>query len=77
MRFIYHGNLCGIPGIAVPVGYSATNKNLPISLLVQARHWEEDIILRMARACEGNVSHKKPMIYYNILDLASKEPKEE
>jgi Asp-tRNA(Asn)/Glu-tRNA(Gln) amidotransferase A subunit family amidase len=77
MRFIYHGNLCGIPGIAVPVGYSATNKNLPISLLVQARHWEEDIILRIARACEGNVSHKKPMIYYNILDLASKEPKEQ
>lgn len=76
MRYIYHGNLCGIPGVAVPIGYSATNKNLPISLLVQAGHWEEDIILRVARACEANVSRKKPMIYYDILDLASKEKNE-
>merc|ERR1711935_777158 len=76
MRYIYHGNLCGIPGVAVPVGYSAESENLPISLLIQARHWEEDTILRVARACEANVAHKKPMVHYDILELAKAEPRE-
>ncbi|CAJ1966504.1 unnamed protein product [Cylindrotheca closterium] len=79
MRYIYHGNLCGIPGVAVPVGYSEKNKasgskELPISLLIQARHWEEDTILKVARCCESNVSHKKPKVYYDILEMAKAEP---
>jgi Asp-tRNA(Asn)/Glu-tRNA(Gln) amidotransferase A subunit family amidase len=76
MRFIAHGNFCGIPGIAVPVGYSA-DKKLPIALLIQTRHWEEDVILRIAKACEALVPHRKPMIYYDIMELASKEPKDD
>ncbi|KAL3935329.1 MAG: hypothetical protein SGBAC_009128 [Bacillariaceae sp.] len=76
MRYIYHGNLCGIPGVAVPVGYSASNKDLPISLLIQARHWEEDVIMKVARCCEANVAHQKPEVYYDILELAKAEPRE-
>ncbi|CAJ1966505.1 unnamed protein product [Cylindrotheca closterium] len=81
MRYVYHGNLCGIPGVAVPVGYSEKNKasgikELPISLLIQARHWEEDTILKVARCCESNVSHKKPKVYYDILEMAKAEPRE-
>lgn len=76
MRYIYHGNLCGIPGVAVPIGYSTTEKNLPVSLLIQARHWEEDVILKVARHCEAKVLHKKPQVHYDILELAKAEPKE-
>ena len=73
MRFIAQGNLCGIPGIVVPVGYSSDKKKLPISLLIQARHWEEDMIIRLARSCEAMVRHKRPKIFYDILGMASKE----
>ncbi|CAJ1966503.1 unnamed protein product [Cylindrotheca closterium] len=76
MRFIYHGNLCGIPGVAVPVGYTSSNKELPISLLIQARHWEEDTIMKVARCVESNVSQKKPAMYYDVLELAKGEPRE-
>ena len=72
MRFIYHGNLCGIPGVVVPVGYSHVGK-LPISIQIQARHWDENLILRVAKSCEVFVVHKKPMVYHDILGLASKE----
>mmetsp|Transcript_5751 Transcript_5751/g.13536 ORF Transcript_5751/g.13536 Transcript_5751/m.13536 type:complete len:607 (+) Transcript_5751:144-1964(+) len=76
MRYIYHGNLCGIPGVAVPVGYSESNKNLPVSLLIQARHWEEDVIMKVARSCEANVAHKKPHVHYDIIEMAKAEPRE-
>lgn len=75
MRYIYHGNLCGIPGVAIPVGYSSSNKDLPISLLIQARHWEEDVIMRVARCCEESVTYKKPAVFYDILEMAKAEPK--
>lgn len=75
MRFITQGNLCGIPGITVPVGYS-NEKRLPISLLIQARHWEEDMIIRLARSCEAMVSHRRPKIYYDIIEMAKKEARE-
>ncbi|KAL3935330.1 MAG: hypothetical protein SGBAC_009129 [Bacillariaceae sp.] len=89
MRYIYHGNLCGIPGVAVPVGYSSSNnnnnnnnnnknnKNLPVSLLIQARHWEEDVLMQVAQACEANVvEHKKPKVHFDILEMAKAEPRE-
>mmetsp|Transcript_19401 Transcript_19401/g.39914 ORF Transcript_19401/g.39914 Transcript_19401/m.39914 type:complete len:631 (-) Transcript_19401:1613-3505(-) len=70
MRFIVHGNFVGIPGIAVPVGYDAND--LPISLQFQASHWNENLILRLAKATEGIVPNgiKKPGLYYSILDQA-------
>jgi len=72
MRFIYHGNLCGIPGVVVPIGYSRREK-LPISLQIQAPHWDEDIILGVAKSLESFVVREKPMVFFDIMEMASKE----
>jgi aspartyl-tRNA(Asn)/glutamyl-tRNA(Gln) amidotransferase subunit A len=43
-------NLAGLPGISIPCGFSAAG--LPIGLQVQAGHFEEEKILRVAHALE-------------------------
>ncbi len=44
------GDLAGIPGISVPCG--TTKAGLPIGLQVLGRHFDESIVLRVARAVE-------------------------
>jgi Asp-tRNA(Asn)/Glu-tRNA(Gln) amidotransferase A subunit family amidase len=60
------GNLTGIPCMTLPVGYDVNG--LPISLQVMSGWWQEHVMLRVAHTCEGFVEHKRPEVYYDILE---------
>ncbi|KAG1712976.1 hypothetical protein DVH05_000706 [Phytophthora capsici] len=72
-RFSVYGNLIGVPGVAVPIGYDS--RGLPMSVQFQTAHWKEDMMLRLAHATEElhAKTHKKPQIYFSILDEAKKQ----
>ncbi|KAJ3338771.1 hypothetical protein HDU93_009085 [Gonapodya sp. JEL0774] len=57
MRFVFLGNLSGIPVISVPTGYHPPNppgkSNLPTGLQVHAPWFREDLLLLVAKACEA------------------------
>ncbi|KFW89688.1 Fatty acid amide hydrolase, partial [Phalacrocorax carbo] len=60
------GNLTGIPGLVVPIGYSAAG--LPIGFQVMAKWWDEAVLLRIGPKLEEfRYQTKKPSIYYDIL----------
>mmetsp|Transcript_9001 Transcript_9001/g.13266 ORF Transcript_9001/g.13266 Transcript_9001/m.13266 type:complete len:697 (-) Transcript_9001:51-2141(-) len=50
MRYIWPGNLIGLPGIAVPVGVDS--KGLPLSVQVLCLHWHEADCLAVGREIE-------------------------
>ncbi len=50
MRFSPLANLAGIPAISFPVGQMADGR--PLAMMLQARWWDEDVLLRLARAAE-------------------------
>ena len=65
MKYCILGNFIGIPGLVLPpVDYDDETK-LPISVLLQAAHWREDLLLRVGKACESMTSDdmKKPKLY--------------
>jgi len=43
-------NLTGMPAVSVPCGF--TTDGLPVGLTIAGRHWEDDLVLRVAYACE-------------------------
>ena len=65
MRFVFPGNLTGLPGIAFPVGYDAAG--LPIGMQAIGRHWEEHLLLRVAYVAEQYVERRRPQVFYPIL----------
>ena len=67
VRFTVLGNLTGVPGIAIPVGYDSNN--LPVSLQLMANWWREDLLFRLAAQIEKRVMKRKPKIFYDILQL--------
>lgn len=75
-RFSPYGNLIGIPGVTVPIGYDA--RGLPISIQFQTNHWDEDMALRLAHTTERlyESEQKKPQVYFSIIDDAAKQPRE-
>ncbi|TYZ57072.1 hypothetical protein PybrP1_003554 [[Pythium] brassicae (nom. inval.)] len=75
-RFSVYGNLIGIPGVAVPIGYDAGG--LPISIQFQGNHWHEDTVLRLAHATEQlHAAHqRRPQLYFSIIDDAAKQPRD-
>jgi Asp-tRNA(Asn)/Glu-tRNA(Gln) amidotransferase A subunit family amidase len=66
MRFIFPGNLVGLPAIAFPAGYD--EQGLPVGLHAMGRPWQEHRLLRIAMAAEGIVQRRLPGRYYSILD---------
>eukprot|EP00058_Branchiostoma_floridae_P004812 XP_002590300.1 hypothetical protein BRAFLDRAFT_121360 [Branchiostoma floridae] len=66
MRYMFLGNLAGIPAVTVPIGYSSNN-NLPMSLQVQAGWWQEGVMLRVAHAVEKGTKHAKPQVHFSLL----------
>ena len=55
--FTIPANMAGIPGIAVPCGFS---DGLPVSLQVLGRSFDEQTILRVAHAYEQSTEwHKR------------------
>jgi len=67
MRYVFPGNLTGLPAISFPVGYDS--KGLPIGMQLMGRAWNEHTLLRLANAAETATEKKKPQAYYPILDL--------
>jgi aspartyl-tRNA(Asn)/glutamyl-tRNA(Gln) amidotransferase subunit A len=45
------GNLCGLPGMAVPCGFG--KDNLPASLSIVGGAFEEEKVLALARTFQG------------------------
>lgn len=65
MRFAPIPNLTGAPAISIPVGY--TNEGLPIGMQVIGKHWQEDLLLRIANALNPVFPKQKPKVIYNPL----------
>ena len=66
MRFIFPGNLTGLPAVSFPVGYDTGG--LPIGMQAIGRPWAEHCLLRIAYSAEQMVERKKPQIFFEILD---------
>jgi aspartyl-tRNA(Asn)/glutamyl-tRNA(Gln) amidotransferase subunit A len=55
-------NLAGIPAISIPCGFS--REGLPIGLQIMGKHFDEEMLLRVAYAFEQNTDFhlKKPLL---------------
>ncbi|MCX6056069.1 MAG: amidase [Chloroflexi bacterium] len=62
MRFVIAGNLLGLPAISFPSGYDA--RGLPIGMQAMGRHWEENVLLRVAFNAEQVIDRKLPPVYF-------------
>ena len=51
-------NLVGVPGLSMPCGYS--EDGLPVGLQIQASHFEEAKLLRLAYALEQELAIQQP-----------------
>lgn len=65
MRFIFPGNLVGLPAITFPVGYTA--EGLPIGMHLMGRAWQESLLLRFSYASELRVKRQTPQHHHTIL----------
>ncbi len=65
MRYVFPGNLAGLPALSFPVGYDAAG--LPIGMQAMGRHWEEATLLRIGYVAELRVSRRRPGAYFPIL----------
>ena len=65
MRFVVCGNLCGLPAISFPAGYSEAG--LPVGMQAITRHWHEHLLLRLANVAEQKLQCQKPAGYYGVL----------
>lgn len=66
MRYMGIGNLTGVPGMTLPVGYD--DQGLPIALQIMSSWWNEHTMLRVAHAAEGFVIKRKPQVHYSLLE---------
>jgi Asp-tRNA(Asn)/Glu-tRNA(Gln) amidotransferase A subunit family amidase len=64
MRYVFPGNLVGLPAISFPAGYDAAG--LPIGMQAMGRHWEENLLLRVAYNAERRVERHLPGRYYRV-----------
>lgn len=65
MKFVASANLCGMPAISFPAGYS--NRGLPIGMQAIAGHWKEDLLLRLANVVECAIERRKPESFHGVL----------
>ena len=65
MRYVFPGNLAGLPAISFPAGYDSIG--LPIGMQAMGRWWEEDLLLRIAFNAEKLVERRKPVMYFDLL----------
>ena len=66
MRFVFPGNLTGLPAVSFPVGYD--DAGLPVGMQAMGRPWEESLLLRLAGAAEDAWEKKRPERFYRILE---------
>ena len=65
MRYVFPGNLAGLPAISFPAGYDSIG--LPIGMQAMGRWWEENLLLRIAFNAEKLVERRKPVAYFDLL----------
>lgn len=64
MRFVICANLCGMPAISFPAGY--TKAGLPVGMQAIGRHWEEHLLLKLARVAEDRFELQKPKTFFGV-----------
>jgi Asp-tRNA(Asn)/Glu-tRNA(Gln) amidotransferase A subunit family amidase len=64
MRYVFPGNLTGLPAISFPVGYES--HGLPVGMQAMGRHWEEALLLRVAYNAEQFVTRRTPQRCYPV-----------
>lgn len=62
MRYVFPGNLAGMPAISFPVGYNS--EGMPIGMQAMSRHWEEHLLLRVAFNAELHTTRCLPSTYF-------------
>lgn len=67
MRYVFPGNLTGMPAISFPVGYDSNN--MPVGMQAIGRHWEENLLLRVAYNAELRVIRKLPPTYFGSSEI--------
>ena len=67
MRFVFPGNLTGLPAISFPVGYD--ENGMPIGMQAIGRHWDEALLLRVAYNAELRFERKLPKNYFSVLEI--------
>ena len=67
MKYSIVGNFLGIPAIVFPIGYDG---GLPIALQLQGRHWEEGLLLSLARVGEGILEREGPDYFVDVVKEA-------
>jgi len=70
MRYVVPGNLCGLPAISFPVGYE--ERGLPVAMQAMAAHWNEALLLRIARVAELQTQRRAPARFWNPLGEAAR-----
>jgi len=66
MKFIFLGNLCGFPGITIPVGQDFAT-SIPIGLHILGDQWNEALLLRLAEVLENSLKRRTPSSFVNLL----------
>jgi len=64
MRYVFPGNLTGLPAISFPAGYD--ERGLPVGMQAMGRHWEEHLLLRVAYTAEQSLDRRLPQRFYRI-----------
>ena len=62
MRYMFPGNLAGMPAISFPVGYNADG--MPVGMQAMGRHWEEHLLLRVAYNAELRLTRRLPSTFF-------------
>jgi Asp-tRNA(Asn)/Glu-tRNA(Gln) amidotransferase A subunit family amidase len=66
MRYVFPGNLLGLPALTFPVGYDS--RGLPIGMQAMGSHWSEHRLLRIAHVAEKFVARRRPSLYFDLLE---------
>ena len=66
MRYMFVGNLIGVPALSMPVGYNPSG--IPIGLQVMGRPYEENLLLRLGGAIEQDIMRAKPSVFFDLLN---------
>lgn len=65
MRYVYSGNLTGLPAISFPAGYDS--RGLPVGMQAMSKHWQEHLLLRVAYNAEQVMERREPANFYPSL----------
>jgi Asp-tRNA(Asn)/Glu-tRNA(Gln) amidotransferase A subunit family amidase len=65
MRYVYVGNLTGVPAITFPAGYDS--RGLPVGMQAMSNHWQEHLLLRVAFNAEQEMERRIPANFFPSL----------